>query len=160
MQGPHHAILSRKHRGYTLLRAQPFIRHDHHSIGEEDHDGIRDRRHHGLPQNGRCSRHGSTSPPTLERKCDGLSPSQLRRQASAVGVSLLGLVRHMADVERSWFRRALAHEEAPPHYRSDHAPNGAFDHVDTADVEEAFATWRAGVHVPGPWSPLSAISTR
>ena len=22
-------------------------------------------------------------------------------------------------------------------------PNGAFDHVDTADVEEAFATWRA-----------------
>jgi len=58
-------------------------------------------------------------------------------------LSLLGLVRHMADVERNWFRRALAHEEAPPHYRSDHAPTGAFDHVDTADVEEAFATWRA-----------------
>jgi uncharacterized damage-inducible protein DinB len=58
-------------------------------------------------------------------------------------LSLLGLVRHMADVERSWFRRTLAHEEAPPHYRSDQAPHGAFDQVDTAEVEEAFATWRA-----------------
>jgi uncharacterized damage-inducible protein DinB len=81
---------------------------------------------------------------TLERKCHGLSPTQLRRQAvPPSALSLLGLVRHMADVERNWFRRALAHEEAPPHYRSDQAPNGAFDHVDTADVEEAFATWRA-----------------
>ena len=81
---------------------------------------------------------------TLERKCHGLSPAQLRRRAvPPSALSLLGLVRHMADVERNWFRRALAHEEAPPHYRSDHAPTGAFDHVDTADVEEAFATWRA-----------------
>src|SRR5215475_2948931 len=40
MQGPHHAILSRRAcQGCTLLRAQPFIRHDHLSIGEEDHDG-------------------------------------------------------------------------------------------------------------------------
>jgi uncharacterized damage-inducible protein DinB len=81
---------------------------------------------------------------TLERKCHGLAPAQLRRRAvPPSALSLLGLVRHMADVERNWFRRALAHEEAPPHYRSDQAPNGAFDHVDTADVEEAFATWRA-----------------
>ena len=81
---------------------------------------------------------------TLERKCHGLSPAQLRRRAvPPAALSLLGLVRHMADVERNWFRRALAHEEAPPHYRSDQAPTGAFDHVDTADVEEAFTTWRA-----------------
>jgi uncharacterized damage-inducible protein DinB len=81
---------------------------------------------------------------TLERKCHGLAPAQLRRRAvPPSALSLLGLVRHMADVERNWFRRALAHEEAPPHYRSDQAPTGAFDHVDTADVEEAFATWRA-----------------
>jgi uncharacterized damage-inducible protein DinB len=80
---------------------------------------------------------------TLERKCSGLSPEQLRRRAvPPSSLSLLGLVRHMADVERSWFRRALANEPAPPHYRSDNDPNGAFDNVDTADVEEAFATWR------------------
>jgi uncharacterized protein DUF664 len=81
---------------------------------------------------------------TLEWKCGGLSPEQLRRRAvPPSSLSLLGLVRHMAEVERNWFRRALAHENAPPHYRSDHAPNGAFDHVDTADVEEAWTTWRA-----------------
>ena len=81
---------------------------------------------------------------TLERKCSGLSPEQLRRRAvPPSSLSLLGLVRHMAEVERGWFRRALANEDAPSHYRSDHDPNGAFDHVDTADVAEAFTTWRA-----------------
>ena len=49
----------------------------------------------------------------------------------------------MAEVERNWFRRALANESAPPHYYSDDDPDGDFDSVDTADVEEAFATWRA-----------------
>ena len=37
----------------------------------------------------------------------------------------------------------MADQDAPPHYRSDHAPNAAFDHVDTADVAEVFTTWRA-----------------
>jgi hypothetical protein len=81
---------------------------------------------------------------TLERKCSGLSSAQLRRRAvPPSSLSLLGLVRHMAEVERNWFRRTLANEDAPPHYRSADDPNGAFDNVDSADVEEAFATWRA-----------------
>src|SRR4030095_2917430 len=81
---------------------------------------------------------------TLEPKCSGLSPGQLRRRGGPPSaLSLLGLVRHMAEVERNWFRRALANEDAPPHYRSEHDPNGAFNNVDTADVAEAFATWRA-----------------
>jgi uncharacterized damage-inducible protein DinB len=81
---------------------------------------------------------------TLERKCSDLSPEQLRRRAvPPSSLSLLGLVRHMAEVERNWFRRALANEDAPPHYRSADDPNGAFNNVDNADVEEAFATWRA-----------------
>ena len=80
---------------------------------------------------------------TLERKCSGLSPEQLRRRAvPPSALSLLGLVRHMAEVERGWFRRALANEDAPPHYRSDSAPNAAFDNVDTADIAEAFSTWK------------------
>jgi hypothetical protein len=97
---------------------------------------------------------------TLEHKCHGLSPAQLRRRAvPPSALSLLGLVRHMADVERNWFRRALAHEEAPPHYRSDQAPTGAFDHVDTADVEEAFATWRAECRVcPAFYTPGNSAS--
>jgi Protein of unknown function (DUF664) len=48
----------------------------------------------------------------------------------------------MAEVERSWFRRVLSGEEAPPLYYSDSDPDGDFDNVDTADVEEAFSTWR------------------
>jgi uncharacterized damage-inducible protein DinB len=81
---------------------------------------------------------------TLERKCSGVSPEQLRRRAvPPSALSLLGLMRHMAEVERNWFRRVLASEDAPPHYRSDQDPQGAFDNVDTADVAEAFATWRA-----------------
>jgi uncharacterized damage-inducible protein DinB len=81
---------------------------------------------------------------TLERKCSDLSPEQLRRRAVPPSpLSLLGLVRHMAEVERGWFRRALANEDAPPHYYSNDDPDGDFDHVDTADVAEAFATWRA-----------------
>lgn len=81
---------------------------------------------------------------TLERKCDGLSPEQLRQCAvPPSSLSLLGLVRHMADVERNWFRRALAHEDAPPHYRSEQDSDGAFNQVDTADVADAFTIWHA-----------------
>ncbi len=34
-------------------------------------------------------------------------------------MSLLGLVRHMADVERNWFRRVMARADAPPLYWPD-----------------------------------------
>jgi len=81
---------------------------------------------------------------TLAWKCAGLSDAQLRERAvSPSTMSLLGLVRHMADVERSWFRRCLDREDAPPLFYSDDDPDGEFDNVDTADVAEAFATWEA-----------------
>lgn len=79
---------------------------------------------------------------TLARKCAGLTPEQLReRSAPPSTLSLLGLVRHMADVERGWFRRTLAMEDIPEIYSSESDPDGEFDNVDTADVSEAFATW-------------------
>jgi uncharacterized damage-inducible protein DinB len=81
---------------------------------------------------------------TLAMKCDGLNDAQLReRSAPPSTLSLLGLVRHMADVERGWFRRVLAGEDAPPIFWSDDDPDGDFDNVDTADVAEGFATWRS-----------------
>jgi uncharacterized damage-inducible protein DinB len=80
---------------------------------------------------------------TLARKTDGLTAEQLRdRSAPPSTLSLLGLVRHMADVERGWFRRTLAMEDVPVIYSSDSDPDGEFDNVDTADVNEAFATWQ------------------
>src|SRR6266545_2293361 len=81
---------------------------------------------------------------TLAMKCDGLSDAQLRERAVPPStLSLLGLVRHMADVERGWFRRVLGGEDAPPLYWSDDDRDGDFDNVDTADVAEGFATWRS-----------------
>jgi uncharacterized damage-inducible protein DinB len=81
---------------------------------------------------------------TLELKCAGLTDEQLRqRSVPPSSLSLLGLVRHMAEVERGWFRRGLADEHAPPSYFTDENPDGDFDDVDNADVAEAFGTWRS-----------------
>ena len=83
---------------------------------------------------------------TLEMKCDGLTDGQLREQAvPPSSLSLLGLVRHMAEVERNWFGPLLAGEEMGGLWRPgpDLDPEPAFDEVATADVATAFATWRA-----------------
>ena len=81
---------------------------------------------------------------TLALKCDGLADDQLRLRAVPPStMSLLGLVRHMADVEASWFRRVLSQAESPGIYWSDADPDGDFDNVDDADVEHDFAVWRA-----------------
>ena len=49
---------------------------------------------------------------TLLWKCAGLTGEQLATRAvPPSSMSLLGLVRHMADVERSWFRRRVAGEQ-------------------------------------------------
>ena len=45
---------------------------------------------------------------TLELKCEGLSDEQLKqRPVETSALSLHGLVRHLAEAERSWFRRVL-----------------------------------------------------
>src|SRR5829696_8815923 len=50
---------------------------------------------------------------TLRMKCDGLTPEQLaRRSVPPSTLSLLGLVRHLAEVERSWTRRVMLGEDA------------------------------------------------
>jgi len=80
---------------------------------------------------------------TLAVKCEGLTDDQLRARAvPPSSLSLLGLVRHMGEVERSWFRRVLSGEQAPPRYYSDENPDGDFDDVADAGVAEAFGYWR------------------
>jgi len=57
---------------------------------------------------------------TLELKCDGLDPEQLARRAVEPStMSLLGLIRHMAEVERSWFRRRFAGLDVPKRYQTE-----------------------------------------
>ena len=80
---------------------------------------------------------------TLAVKCEGLTDDQLRAQAvPPSSLSLLGLVRHMGEVERVWFRRVLGGEQAPPRYYSDENPDGDFDDVADAVVADAFGYWR------------------
>ena len=84
---------------------------------------------------------------TLALKCSGLSPDELaRRSVTFANLSLLGLVRHMADVERGWFRRTLAGQEAPNYFRSRDADTD-FDGAvaDPEAVEEAWRRWREEV---------------
>lgn len=83
---------------------------------------------------------------TLAFKCAGLDAAQLReRSAPPSTLSLLGLVRHLADVERYWFRVVLDGQDAPAHFWSEKSPDGDFDEVDSADAEASVATWRQEV---------------
>jgi hypothetical protein len=51
----------------------------------------------------------------LARKLDGLTDAQARLPAITPSrLTLLGLVRHMTDVERWWFRRVLIADDVPP----------------------------------------------
>ncbi|MFI8340954.1 DinB family protein [Streptomyces sp. NPDC085639] len=85
---------------------------------------------------------------TLQLKCAGLTDELARRAVEPSTLSLLGLVRHLADVERRWFRRVLAGEDAPPLFSSADDPDGDFDGAVSADpaaVEAAWEAWRAEV---------------
>ena len=85
---------------------------------------------------------------TLELKCSGLDAAALaRRSLAPSSLSLLGLVRHLAEVERSWFRRVMAGQDAPPFFYSDADPDGDFDGAaaDPGLVAEAWDRWRAEV---------------
>ncbi|WP_433498407.1 DinB family protein [Sphaerimonospora sp. CA-214678] len=80
---------------------------------------------------------------TLLLKCAGLTADRLKlRAVEPSSMSLLGLVRHMAEVERSWFRRRFTGEPVGFLYRDPETnPDGDFDDVDTADAEADFATF-------------------
>ncbi|MGW4648167.1 DinB family protein [Kitasatospora sp. NPDC004289] len=78
---------------------------------------------------------------TLALKCRELSADQLkRRPVPSSGLSLLGLVRHAADVERGWFLMVLAGQDCSPLWPGTDGEDAAF-RVDDADVDEAFARW-------------------
>lgn len=83
---------------------------------------------------------------TLAAKVIGLDDEQTRRRAVPPSdLSLLGLLRHMAEVERNWFRRCFAGHDAPPLYYGTAHPTGDPDgdmHPDEGDtVEAALAAW-------------------
>jgi uncharacterized damage-inducible protein DinB len=81
---------------------------------------------------------------TLQLKCKDLDSAQLARRAVEPStISLLGLVRHMAEVERKWFRQRFAGQDVSNRYQSDDEPDGDFDGAvaDQAVVDDAWAAW-------------------
>src|SRR5487761_225973 len=85
----------------------------------------------------RCSRL------TLDMKCAGLDAEAMARRSVAPStMSLLGLVRHLAELERATFRVMLAGQDVPRLYCSGTDRDGDFDGA-VADPEEVAAAWRA-----------------
>jgi uncharacterized damage-inducible protein DinB len=84
---------------------------------------------------------------TLLAKAAGLTAEQLKIAAvEPSSLTLLGLVRHMAEVERSWFRRRAAGDSDIPYlYCSDDDPDGDFDNVAGADAEADYAAYLAEI---------------
>lgn len=85
---------------------------------------------------------------TFDMKCEGLDAEQLARcSVEPSNLSLLGLLRHLADMERFWFRNLMAGNDIAQRYRTDDAPNGEFDGAvaDPAVVAEAWDSWRTEV---------------
>jgi uncharacterized damage-inducible protein DinB len=81
---------------------------------------------------------------TLLLKCAGLTAEQLKTASvEPSNLTLLGLVRHMAYVERVWFRRGVAGEDVPVLYCTDERPDADLEDVADADAEADFATYTA-----------------
>ena len=82
---------------------------------------------------------------TLAMKCDDLSDEDLRRQSMPPStLSLLGLIRHMAEVERNWFRRVVNGEDIPLVWSDSGDFQAAYD-ATGATRSEAFAAWHTEV---------------
>jgi hypothetical protein len=82
---------------------------------------------------------------TLAMKTDGLSDADLRRRSMPPStLSLLGLVRHMAEVERMWFRRVINGEDLPLVWSDSGDFQVAYD-ASTATRSEAFGAWQAEI---------------
>ena len=107
--------------------------------------------------------------------CEASAARLVRRSAEPSTMSLLGLVRHLAGVERNWFRKVMAGQDAGPLFTSDTDRDGDFDGAgpDPGLVAEAWQAWRAEVafadrfvdqapdlsvtgQIPDPWrGPMS-----
>jgi uncharacterized damage-inducible protein DinB len=76
---------------------------------------------------------------TLLTKCEGLTDEQLKTRAvPPSSMSLLGLVRHMTEVEQGWFNEDLGDEVVGSIYCEDDR-DGDFNDLDSVPVAEVFA---------------------
>jgi len=84
---------------------------------------------------------------TLRWKCENLTPDELAlRAVPSSTLSLLGIIRHLAEVERGWFDRVEG-VQRPWVYGSEAEPDLDWDGAiaDPEVVREAYANWEAEV---------------
>jgi len=75
-------------------------------------------------------------------KCEDLTADQLRlRSVPPSTMSLLGLVRHMADVERGWFQQVFLGDDVPDLYDRSADEDADFNDVDQASPADAFSAF-------------------
>jgi hypothetical protein len=86
---------------------------------------------------------------TLSMKCAGLDDQQAATASvPPSGFTMTGLVQHLAEVERNWFRRVLAGEQVSPIYdpqADPGGPDGGFELAAGATLPDALATWHAEI---------------
>ena len=80
---------------------------------------------------------------TLLYKCAGLTAEQpALRPIPPSTLSLLGLVRHLAEVERWWFRRLFAGQPGLGYlFITDEYPDGEFDLAEASGAKADLATF-------------------
>ncbi len=81
---------------------------------------------------------------TVRMKCQGLDAEQLaRRSVPPSTMSLLGLIRHLAEDERH-MRRVMAGEDAPKIYATEEDRDGDWNGAvaDPAVVDDAWQRWQ------------------
>src|SRR3954449_10430934 len=77
---------------------------------------------------------------TLLHQCAGLTHDELKqRSVPTSGLTLLGIVRHMADVERWWFRLHGAGEALDLQFSTDEWPDADFEDLDGMPAAEVLA---------------------
>jgi uncharacterized damage-inducible protein DinB len=84
---------------------------------------------------------------TLATKCAGLDDIQARTASVAPSaLTMLGLVRHLTRVERTWFQRVFSGVQVPPEEERGADGGFALDEDDTpGGLAEALEAWRAEV---------------
>lgn len=91
---------------------------------------------------------------TIAMKCEGMTPEQLaRRSVPPSDLSLLGLVRHLAQVEQHWFHRVLQGRPHLDRHYQGADPDGDFRgaRAEADVVADAFSTWRAEMRQADQW---------
>ncbi|HEV7205349.1 MAG TPA: DinB family protein [Jatrophihabitans sp.] len=116
-----------------------------------------DRRSYGQPQGEKATyrEYLTNYRLTIEMKCEGLDADQLaRRSVPPSSMSLLGLVRHLANVEHHWFVRVLQQTADQPD-PFDHPDDRDFDFngavAEAGAVASAFATWKSEIDAADRW---------